>query len=237
MNVHLVDVVSGAIQFSMTHRRAKGPVNIVHSENWLTYAFYNEKVRRTEVTSIELYEGKTQANSTVWSSLGAPPLPLVERQTYIFPANVAVMKETITEKGITNKHVLFGISSGHILEMSWHLLDPRRPSTNPERAREEGLIPYIPELPIQQDAIVNYNQTVERLKGIHTSPSGLESTCLMIGYGLDLFVTRVSPSKTFDLLKEDFDYFLITAVLTALIAASYITKQLASRKLIKQAWK
>ncbi|XP_063704257.1 ER membrane protein complex subunit 1 [Culicoides brevitarsis] len=237
LNVHLVDVVSGAIIFSMTHRRAKGPVNIVHSENWLTYSFYNEKVRRTEITSIELYEGKTQANSTVWSSLGAPPLPLVERQTYIFPANVAVMKETITEKGITNKHVLFGISSGHILEMSWHLLDPRRPSTNPERAREEGLIPYIPELPIQQDAIVNYNQTIERLKGIHTAPSGLESTCLMIGYGLDLFVTRVAPSKTFDLLKEDFDYFLITAVLTALIVASYITKQLASRKLIKQAWK
>lgn len=101
-----MDVVSGAIIFSMTHRRAKGPVSIVHSENWLTYSFYNEKVRRTEVTSVELYEGKTQANSTVWSSLGAPPLPLVERQTYIFPANVAVMKETITEKGITNKHVL-----------------------------------------------------------------------------------------------------------------------------------
>lgn len=130
-----------------------------------------------------------------------------------------------------------GITSGHILEMSWHLLDPRRPSTNPERAREEGLIPYIPELPIQQDAIINYNQTIERLKGIHTSPSGLESTCLMIGYGLDLFVTRVAPSKTFDLLKEDFDYFLISAVLTALIVASYITKQLASRKIIKQAWK
>lgn len=240
----------------MSHRRAKGPVNIVHSENWLTYSFYNEKVRRTEVTSIELYEGKTQANSTVWSSLGAPPLPLVERQTYIFPANIAVMKETITEKGITNKHVLcefrktlfiffyskfaqisVGITSGHILEMSWQLLDPRRPSTNPERAREEGLIPYIPELPIQQDAIVNYNQTIERLKGIHTAPSGLESTCLMIGYGLDLFVTRVAPSKTFDLLKEDFDYFLISAVLTALIVASYITKQLASRKIIKQAWK
>uniref|UniRef100_A0A336LFU6 ER membrane protein complex subunit 1 n=1 Tax=Culicoides sonorensis TaxID=179676 RepID=A0A336LFU6_CULSO len=237
LNVHMVDVVSGAIIFSMSHRRAKGPVNIVHSENWLTYSFYNEKVRRTEVTSIEFYEGKTQANSTIWSSLGAPPLPLVERQTYIFPANVVTMKETITEKGITNKHVLFGISSGHILEMSWQLLDPRRPSTNPERAREEGLIPYIPELPIQQDAIVNYNQTIERLKGIHTAPSGLESTCLMIGYGLDLFVTRVSPSKTFDLLKEDFDYFLISAVLTALIVASYITKHLASRKIIKQAWK
>lgn len=55
---------------------------------------------------MELYEGKTQANSTVWSSLYSPPIPLVERQTYIFPANIAALRETITEKGITNKHVL-----------------------------------------------------------------------------------------------------------------------------------
>lgn len=53
-----------------------------------------------------MYEGKTQANSTVWSSLDTPPLPMVERQSYILPANVVSLKETITEKGITNKHVL-----------------------------------------------------------------------------------------------------------------------------------
>lgn len=106
LNTHLIDVVSGSIILSLTHRRAKGPVHIVHAENWLTYAYYNEKHRRTEVTAVELYEGKTQANSTVWSSLGAPPLPLIESQTYILPANMVSMKETITEKGITNKHVL-----------------------------------------------------------------------------------------------------------------------------------
>lgn len=56
--------------------------------------------------SIELYEGKTQTNSTVWSSLDSPPQPMVERQAYIFPSTIASIQETITEKGITNKHVL-----------------------------------------------------------------------------------------------------------------------------------
>lgn len=71
---------------------------------WLiTFLF----VRFCDFTAtMELYEGKTQANSTVWSSLYSPPIPLVERQTYIFPANIASLRETITEKGITNKHVL-----------------------------------------------------------------------------------------------------------------------------------
>lgn len=52
-----------------------------------------------------------------------------------------------------------------------------------------------------------------------------------------MFYTRVAPSKTFDLLKEDFDHFLITAVLLGLTVTSYITKKLASRKALKQAWK
>jgi ER membrane protein complex subunit 1, C-terminal len=56
--------------------------------------------------TVELYEGKTQANSTVWSSLNSPPLPICERQSYIIPTHVTALKETITEKGITSKHVL-----------------------------------------------------------------------------------------------------------------------------------
>ncbi|XP_055587315.1 ER membrane protein complex subunit 1 isoform X2 [Uranotaenia lowii] len=237
LNVHLVDVVSGSIVFSMSHKRIRPPLHMIHSENWLVYSYYNDKVRRTEITSVELYEGKTQTNGTAWSSLDAPPLPLVERQSYIMPVAVASMKETITEKGITNKHVLIGLTTGTVAEMSWAFLDPRRPVTSPEKAREEGIIPYMPELPMPHEILFNYNQTVANIKGIHTAPSGLESTCLVLVHGLDIFVTRVAPSKTFDLLKEDFDYFLITVVLTLLTSTSYIVKHFASKKAIKQAWK
>ncbi|VVC89101.1 unnamed protein product [Leptidea sinapis] len=54
---------------------------------------------------------------------------------------------------------------------------------------------------------------------------------------IHIFYTRVAPSKTFDLLKEDFDYNLITIVLVALIVATYSTKYFASRKMLKMAWK
>lgn len=119
--------------------------------------------------------------------------------------------------------------------MPWVLLDPRRNAMAP--AEYEGIIPYIPELVIQHESILNYNQTVAKISGIYTAPSGLESTCLVIVCGLDVFVTRVSPSKTFDLLKEDFDYFLISTVLIGLITASYVVRHLAAKKTIKQAWK
>jgi len=97
LNLYLVDVVSGSVVFTMTHRKVRAPLSIVHSENWLAYSYFNEKVRRTEISklngaiivfcgyklsqflpfiaTIELYEGKSQANNSVWSSLQAPPMP------------------------------------------------------------------------------------------------------------------------------------------------------------------
>lgn len=237
MNIYLVDVVSGSVVFSITHKRAREPVHLVHSENWLLYSYFSDKSRRTEIVTLELYEGKVQSNTTAFSSVAAPLQPIVDRQAYILPGMIESMKETLTEKGITSKHILVALASGGILEVPWMFVDPRRPITVTPEMREEGVIPYMPELPMPSDAIINYNQTVQRVKGIHTAPSGLESTCLVFVYGLDLFYTRVAPSKTFDLLKEDFDHFLIMAVLLGLTVTSYITKKLASRKALKQAWK
>ncbi|XP_076287605.1 ER membrane protein complex subunit 1 isoform X2 [Lasioglossum baleicum] len=235
LNLYLLDAVSGTMIFSIIHKRVRGPVHVVHSENWIVYSYFNEKSRRTEIASLELYEGKVQSNTTVFSSLCTTKLPIVERQAFIFPAAIESMRETITEKGITSKHIIVALANGGVLELPWKMVDPRRP-INPE-VREEGVIPYMPEIPIHMDAIINYNQSVFRVSGVHTSPSGLESTCLVFVHGLDLFYTRVAPSKTFDVLKEDFDYYLIVIVLAGLLISSYVTKKLASQKAQKQAWK
>lgn len=68
--------------------------------------------------------------------------------------------------------------------MPWMFLDPRRPQTVTPEMREEGVVPYIPELPLPFEAFINYNQTLARVRGIHASPSGLESTCLVLVHGL-----------------------------------------------------
>ena len=40
------------------------------------------------------------------------------------------------------------------------MLDPRRPLVPTSEHREEGLIPYLPELGIPHQSMVNYNQSV-----------------------------------------------------------------------------
>ncbi|GAB6018573.1 hypothetical protein CHUAL_000265 [Chamberlinius hualienensis] len=237
LNVYLVDVVSGQIVFSANHKRAKGPVHIIHSENWVVYSYMSEKFRRIELTVLELYEGKTQSNTTYFSSLSPPLSPMIERQAYVFYTHIDALAVTITQKGITAKHLLFALPGGGILELPKAYLDPRRSLIPTIEQREEGIMPYNPELPILTENIINYNQTLYRVRNIYTAPTGLESTCLVLAYGLDLFYTRVTPSRTFDVLKDDFDHWIIVMALTGLLVASYITKKFAAKKALKQAWK
>lgn len=70
------------------------------------------------------------------------------------------------------------------MELPWAYLDPRRTMIVTQEMREEGVVPYMPELPIPSEAIINHNQSVSEVRGIHTAPSGLESTSLLFVYGL-----------------------------------------------------
>ncbi|OXB64397.1 hypothetical protein ASZ78_009980 [Callipepla squamata] len=218
VGIYLMDGVTGRIIHSSVQKKAKGPVHIVHSENWVVYQYWNTKARRNEFTVLELYEGTEQYNATAFSSLDRPLLPQVLQQSYIFPSSISAMEATITERGITSRHLLIGLPSGAILSLPKALLDPRRPEIPTEQSREENLIPYSPDVQIHAERFINYNQTV-------------------VAYGLDIYQTRVYPSKQFDVLKDDYDYVLISSVLFGLVFATMITKRLAQVKLLNRAWR
>ncbi|XP_048477544.1 ER membrane protein complex subunit 1 isoform X3 [Plutella xylostella] len=235
----VVDVVSGGVVAAQAHRRARATPHALYMEHFLAYLYHNEKQRRTEIATMELYEGSTRRldSGTPFSSLNPSGAVHIARQSYVLGAGVVAAALTRTPRLITDKHALLALSTGAVIEMPWAYLDPRRPLSPTPEQREEGLIPYAPELPLPAENVLNYNRTLTRVHGIYTAPADLESISLVFVTGLDLFYTRVAPSKTFDLLKEDFDYYLILLVLGALVAATYSTKYFASRKMLRQAWK
>ncbi|WAR13827.1 EMC1-like protein, partial [Mya arenaria] len=237
VNVYVVDVVTGHMVFHGNHRKASGPLHVVHSENWVVYGYLNMKQHRYEMAGLEMYEGKIQSNVTAFSSLSAPVTPLVLRHSFIFPLPVASMATTVTEKGITAKDLLIALKNGGIFSLPKAFLDPRRPLAPTQETQEEGTLPYIPELPVHTEGIINYNRTLFHVRGLHTAPTGLESTSLVLAYGLDLFQTRVQPSKMFDVLKEDFEHYVIAIVVLSMLLVSFITKKLASRKALNKQWK
>ncbi|XP_076819491.1 ER membrane protein complex subunit 1-like [Clavelina lepadiformis] len=235
--LYVIDAVTGAVIHSAIHKKASGPVHMVHSENWLIYSYWNAKARRNEIASFEFYEGKKQFNATVFSSFQTRPDPIVMQQAYIFSAGISCIGVSQTDKGITSRQILFGLKKGVLFGLPRRFFDPRRPLHATERHREEGLVQYMPEIPIPPELYLSYNLTVEGMERIYTAPAALESTSLVLATGLDLFFTRTQPSKMFDVLKEDFDHLLIAVVLLGMFAAALITRRMAQVKQLNKAWR
>jgi hypothetical protein len=69
-----------------------------------------------------------------------------------------------------------------------------------------------------------------------TSPALLESTSIVFAYGLDLFLTRIAPSNTFDVLNENFNKAQLVLTVSGLAVAIMITKPMVARKRLRERW-
>jgi hypothetical protein len=125
---------------------------------------------------------------------------------------------------------------GQVQTYSRRLLDPRRPKNKPTTAeQEEGLFQYDVLLPDDPRRVVshNYDLLVDQLL---TTPTQLESTSLVLAYGIDLFMTRVAPSGTFDVLSENFNKVQLVLTVGGLLTALLITRPLVRQKALNKKW-
>ncbi len=81
-----------------------------------------------------------------------------------------------------------------------------------------------------------YSIQVANIKRIITSPALLESTSLVFAFGLDMFLSRVAPSKTFDVLDENFNKAQLVFTVLGLAAAIGITKPIVRNKKLREKW-
>lgn len=252
LTVRVFDAVSGNDVQQAYHRRASPPVNVIISENWVIYTFWNDLRRSNEVTVMDFYVGNKklsgdssllseseQLSSSKWLSSFKNPVvqPSIESQAFSIRGIIRTLGVSITTKGITHKSLYFGMADGAILEIPKIIIEPRRKVFMSTDSREEGVMPYAPELPYVSENMVNYNQTVYRIKSIHCGKAGLESITLLFAHGLDLFFTQSAPSQRFDVLKDDFDYIALSGVLLILLIATIISRKMSKEKVLKRLWK
>lgn len=247
--VYLIDTVTGRIIYRMTHHGTQGPVHAVFSENWVVYHYFNLRAHRYEMSVVEIYDQSRADNKDVWKlvlgkhNLTSPvssysrPEVITKSQFYFFTHSVKAMAVTSTAKGITSKQLLIGTIGDQVLALDKRYLDPRRTINPSQSEREEGIIPLTDSLPIIPQSYVTHNLKVEGLRGIVTAPAKLESTTLVFAYGVDLFFTRIAPSRTYDLLTDDFSYALLLITIVALVAAIFVTWILSERKELQEKWR
>ncbi|RHZ82351.1 hypothetical protein Glove_109g123 [Diversispora epigaea] len=250
LNIYLIDSVKGSILYHATHENVGGssssssssqPIQIVQVENTIVYHFWkdNQIEKGYEIVVYDLYESK-QADErfdTFNLSSFSYERPYVSAQSFMFPYGIRSIGVTTTKNGIAMREFLFALDTDQVLGISKRILDPRRPQralTNEDK--EEMLIPYEPAIPDNKKFILSYHLPIAGIQKIVTSPALLESTSLVLAYGLDLWFAREAPSKTFDVLSEDFSKGTLLATILGLVIGILITKPMVRRKILKSRW-
>ncbi|KAH8822576.1 hypothetical protein DL96DRAFT_1714033 [Flagelloscypha sp. PMI_526] len=120
---------------------------------------------------------------------------------------------------------------------------PRRPPPGKKPTAEEleeGLVPYEPVL--FGDGKAGGSKRVlkpclQALTRIVTTPTLLESTSLVFGYGeLDMFLGRVAPSGTFDRLSEGFNKPQLILTTVALTIGIAVVRPIVKKKQLREKW-
>ena len=253
VSVHLLDAATGRVLYRVRHTEARGPVHAVVCENWVVYHYFNTRAGRYAMSVLEMFDDAehrkgtavgdlvyasvvgTNETETV-SSLAPPPLRIMGQSYFVRPA-ATMMTATYSQKGVTAHQILMGTATDQVVALDKRFLDPRRPTKPSAEDREEGLIPYAEVLPIFPASWVTTRHQVSRLRGIKTAPASLESTVLCVAHGLDLFYTRLHPSRSYDMLDEEFSYLLLIVTLAALAVGAFATQGLAYVKDIDRRWR
>jgi hypothetical protein len=224
-------------------------------ENWVVYHYFNQRAGRFSMSVLELFDdsehrkgvaagdlmvaaltGAADANRETVSSFAPPPLRVMG-QSYFVRQSATTLVATYSKMGVTAHQVLMGTGTDQVLALDKRFLDPRRPTKPTREDREEGLVPYAEVLPIAPKAWVTTKHQVARLRGIVTAPASLESTVLCVAHGLDVFFTRLHPSRSYDMLDEEFSYLLLIVTLAALAVGALSTQGMVLAKDLDRHWK
>ncbi|KAI9010661.1 hypothetical protein DFJ74DRAFT_314965 [Hyaloraphidium curvatum] len=190
-----------------------------------------------EVVALELYESGQPDSKLAPQSSYQLVRPYVIAQAYNFLTGIDALSITTTRSGITTREALVVTPAGQLLGISRRFLDPRRPTAALSADdKEEGLIPYQAALPFNPRDVASYTHKLLGIDSIKTAPAFLESTSLVLAYGLDVFFTRRMPSKAFDMLSEDFSRISLVATMVALVVGIFAARHFSNRKRLYDAF-
>lgn len=250
--VNVVDTVAGRILYRIGHANAvTSPMpNVIVSENWVFYTYMNNKTRRAEIGVLSLYEGMIDSKGlTAFSSpersdsfssldIRESPKPVVLAKTYSLAKPPTAIGMTTSRSGISTRRLVLAGIDGVVYAVDRRLLEPRRPLGQlKESEKKEGLLQYSELIPTIPFMSLSYHQEVEGVKGIVTAPTELESQTLVLAFGgPDIFFTRTSPSRGFDLLPDSFNRYLLSLIVAGMFIATVVLQKMVAKKVRSQGW-
>lgn len=86
----------GHVVYHARHKGADTPVELILSEHWLVYLYYNSKGRRIEVSVVEMFEGYEEKNQYVYITC------LFSWKDFLFAYSTLYLEFLTVEKDLFN---------------------------------------------------------------------------------------------------------------------------------------
>jgi len=254
LTVYLIEAVTGTVLHTTTHQGVlvDQPIPAVVSENWFAYSFTSQDVVNsgplTQLIVSDMYESSTANDRgslsarTNYSSFDpdVTTQPHVISQAFTIAEPMSQMAVTQTIQGITTRQLLATLPhSQAIIGIPREILNPRRPVDRDPTSTEieEGLFRYNPVLELDPKLFLTHSREVMGINKLMSSPTLLESTSMVFGFGHDIFGTQVAPSMAFDVLGKQFNKIQLSMTVVALFAGVLAIRPLVTRKTVEGRWR
>lgn len=171
----------------------------------------------------------------------SPPRVEIVSQSYVLSHRVEALDVSETEGSITERSLVFALSSGQVASLSRLAVDARRPMQQSAVDPTEALAmysPYISFQPSETSALyVTRDQYLTNLVGLAVAPvPRQESSCHVAAFGTDLFYSKFAPAGSFDTLPSDFRFSVVIGTVLLLLLSVYYGERLREEKELTAAW-
>jgi len=262
LSIYFLDTVKGSvIHHSYYEGGGESPImkpQIIQYENMIVCTFWNngapleeadtkeaKKLKKnikkgSQIVVFELYESEIENQKDPNHEFSSYHYiqPYIVSKSYIYENIITSIGVTTTRNSIANRELIVGLDNNELQGIHPIFINARRkisPPTNEEK--QEGLIQYRPVIPSSARSTLSYSIPVIGVKNIVSNPAALESTSLVVAYGLDIYLTRRTPSNNFDVLSETFNKpVLVATMVSILIAVIYTNSKIKSND-FKKVWK
>jgi len=111
------------------------------------------------------------------------------------------------------------------------------PPKNFQTTKDEYSVPpYHPLILVQPPDVISYFQELKTEK-FKAAATGLESTSLVFAYGLDLFFMPIRPAGDYDILGEEFNFFVLATTMLAVFAGVGVSHYIVRNRALEDRWK
>ncbi len=154
-------------------------------------------------------------------------------EVYGSPVSIKKMFISQSKESLIRRNLFIITRDDKLYMIGRELVSTRRPKET-ALFSNEVYPPYQYLLPYDPTKFFSYNLDLYGLKNVEFSPSDMESTVFVLGYGTDVFLLRVAPDMPFDMITEDFNYLVLVAIMVGVTVGVLVLRYKAIKaRLVK----